>query len=333
MNKQSKKIYSSLMNRIAIAMMLNQLIMSLLGALLSTIEPVLELLFCKESLCDITVGLLECAIYLLSFALPMNIFNKMNKNAPREIYEPVENKKMPPKIVFFAVCFTLGATIIASYINYYAVNILWDYSSFTMENLWSVELKQPYQLVIYFAYSAIIPAFAEEYFFRETICKSLTVYGKKTAIFASALLFALMHANIEQIIYAFVGGALLAWVYVETKNIAIPIFVHFLNNGISVIGDIIKAMYGATVSDMYFLISDAVIFALALVSLAVIIIYAKKKGRLIDNLILKPDENGNIVEPLSVSERISGFFSIGIILYTVYSVVTMIGLVCLSVLM
>lgn len=330
MNRQNKTIYSSLMNRIAIAMMLNQLVMSILGGLYSAMLPMLTLLLGEGTLLDITCGFFECGIYLVSFALPMNIFNKMNKNAIREIYEPVESEKMPTKIVFFAVCFTLGATIFASYINYYAVNFFWDYSKFTTENLWSVELERPHQMMIYFAYSAIVPAVVEEYFFRETICKSLTIYGKKTAILASATLFALMHGNIEQILYAFVGGVLLAWIYVETKNIVIPIFVHFLNNGISAFGDILKAIYGQSVSDRYFAISDTVIAILAIISLVGIIAYAKKKGRLIDKLIIKPDENGEVVAPLTIKERVSGFFSTGIVLFTIYSLITMIGLIYLS---
>ena len=318
------------MNRIAIAMMLNQLVMLLLGGVLGAIEPILELVLGEGIALDAVIGICECAVYLFSFVLPMNIFNKMNKNADREIYEPVEEAKMPSKIVFFAACFTLGATIVASYVNFFLVNIFWDYSRFTMDNLWSAELGTLQRMIVYFAYTAIIPAVAEEYFFRGTICKSLMVYGKKTAILVSAVLFALMHANIEQIIYAFVAGVLLAWIYVETKNIAIPILVHFLNNGISAVGDMIGADLGQAASDTYFLITDAIILILSAISLVGIALYAKKKGRLMDKLVLKPDENGMPVSPLSVEDRVSGFFSTGIVLYTVYSFVIMVGLILLS---
>lgn len=333
MNRQNKKIYSSLMNRIAIAMMINQLVMAILGGTLVIAESILRYAWGEGTLYYMFYGLYECAVYLLAFAIPINVFNKMNKNADREIYEPVESAKMPTKWVVFAVGLTLGATILASYINYYAVNILWDYSEFTTENLWSVELKNPCQMVIYFAYSAIIPAVVEEYFFRETVCKSLKVYGKGTAIVISATLFSLMHANIEQILYAFVAGILLAWIYVETKNIAIPILVHFLNNGISALGDIISATRGSSARDVYFSLVDPIIIIFAVISLVALAVYAKKRGCLIDKLILKPDENGEAVAPLSLKERVSGFFSTGIVLYTIYALFTMIGLVYLSAVM
>ena len=333
MNRQNKKIYSSLMNRIAIAMMLNQLVMAILGGMLVVVESILKLTLGEGTLYYMIDGLFECAVYLLAFAIPMNIFNKMNKKSDREIYEPVESEKMPSKFVIFAVGLTLGATVIASYINFYAVNAIWDYSEFTTANLWSVELNNPCQIIIYFAYSAIIPALAEEYFFRETICKSLKVYGKGTAIIISATLFSLMHANIEQILYAFVAGILLAWIYVETKNIAIPILVHFLNNGISALGDIINAVSGSSARDMYFSLVDPIIIIFAVISLVVLAVYAKKRGWLIEKLILKPDENGEAVAPLSVKERVSGFFSTGIVLYTAYALFTMIGLIYLSLVM
>ena len=112
-------------------------------------------------------------------------------------------------------------------------------------------------MVVYFIGIALIPAIMEEYFFRNTICKSLTIYGKGTAIIISSVLFSLMHANIEQIFCAFVAGVLLSWIYVETKSVVLPIVVHFLNNAISAIGDIIKAIHGeeacAKYKNVYFI--------------------------------------------------------------------------------
>ena len=330
MNRQSKKIYSSLMDRIAIAMILNQGTVLILGMLFELIKPIFPFVLGEGIIKEIVFGFSECAIYFVGFVLPMNIFNKMNKNAEKEIYEPYAGLKMPTWVIALAVTFTLGATIVASYINYYAVNIFGDYSKFTADNLWKAELEHPYQMIIYFTYIAIIPAVVEEYFFRGTVCRVLTVYGKKTAILVSAVLFALMHANVEQLLYSFVAGVLLAWIYVETKNIAIPILVHFLNNGISAVGDILKAIYGQSVYDGYIAISDAIVIALALISLIGLLVYFKKKGRIIDKLIIKPDENGEAVAPLSTKERIVGFFSKGIILFAVYSLVIMIGLIYLS---
>ena len=140
-----------------------------------------------------------------------------------------------------------------------------------------------------------------------------------------------MHANIEQIIYAFVAGILLAWVYIETKNIVFPILIHFLNNAIPTAGDILKSIYGVDVYNLYVSVSDFVIIAISLISLVGLVIYVKKKGRLVDKLVIEPDENGNSVYSLTVSEKISGFFSSGVIVFIIYSLVIMMGLIFLSV--
>lgn len=330
MNKQDKRKYSSLMNRIAIAMMLNQGVMALLGWILAMVSPVLSGLLGEGYIFDIAYGFCECLVYLLSFALPMNIFIKMNKDTDREIYEPAESVKMPAYATVCAVLLSLGVIVLASYLNYYAVNYFWNYSDFTSSNLWSVELKYPHQMVIYFVYSAVIAAVAEEYFFRGAICKSLAVYGKGTAIIVSAVLFALMHANVEQLIYAFVAGLLLAWIYVETQSIIFPILVHFLNNAIPTLGDIFGAIYGQEAYDKYVAVTDFSLILLSAISVVGVVIYVKKKGRLIDKLVIKPDENGREVSPLTVQERVSGFFSGGIILFIVYSMIVMTGLVILS---
>lgn len=323
MNKQNKKIYTALMNRIAIALMLNQGVMAVLGLVLSTMEERLG----KGS---ILVLLGECIMYCIGFSVPIFVFNRMNNNAEREIYEPKENEKMPPIQTVFSLFVALGGTILASYLNGFLVGIFGNYSDFTAEFFWKAELDTVPQIVMYFVYIAVIPAFVEEYLFRWTICKNLAVYGKPTAIIASAILFSLMHANIEQILYTFVAGVLLAWVYLETKNIAFPILIHFLNNGISAIGDIINARLGEKASDMYLAYTDAIILILTIISAIGLGIYFKKKGRLIEKTVLKPDENGNEVALLSIQERVSGFFSIGIVLFTAYSLTTMIGLVLLS---
>ena len=50
-------------------------------------------------------------------------------------------------------------------------------------------------------------------------------------------------------------------------------------------------------------------------------------------LEMKPDENGNEVLPLSVSERISGFFSAPMVIFIVYCVAIMSYYVYLSVIL
>lgn len=324
MAKQSKEIYVSLINRIAFVLLVNQGLLLLFSKALNTLK----------NIPDVAYLLLECAVYFLSFILPAILFNKMNKNSQKEIYEPKDNDKKSS--LYVAILFGIGLVFIycSSFVNYFLVNLVIDYSQFSSEFLWFVELKYPYQMVIYFISYAIIPALVEEILFRGTVCRSLTVYGKGTAVVISALLFALMHTNIEQMLYTFVAGLFFGLLYVETKSVLAPILLHFLNNSISVVGEILYQNCSPIVYETYVSITDILTLLVGLLSLIGFLGYVKKnKITFKKEIEMKPDENGNKVLPLSVSERISGFFSLGMSIFVVYCVAIMSYYVYLSVIL
>lgn len=80
-----------------------------------------------------------------------------------------------------------------------------------------------------FLYASILAPVAEELLFRGYILRSLQPYGKKFAVFGSALLFGLFHGNLLQTPYAFLMGLLLGWVTVE-YSVVWAILVHMFNN-------------------------------------------------------------------------------------------------------
>ncbi|MBQ0024182.1 MAG: CPBP family intramembrane metalloprotease [Bacteroidales bacterium] len=75
----------------------------------------------------------------------------------------------------------------------------------------------------------------------ETLCRGVMVRGlmkhgsEGYAIFWSAFLFALMHANPWQSIPAFLIGAFFGWIYCRTRCLWLTIFLHCLNNSVSTI--------------------------------------------------------------------------------------------------
>lgn len=77
---------------------------------------------------------------------------------------------------------------------------------------------------------AIIPAIVEEFIFRGVITNGLKVYGKKTAIILSAVFFALIHQNLQQLIYQLFLGLVMAYIVIKTGSIIYTIILHFFNN-------------------------------------------------------------------------------------------------------
>jgi membrane protease YdiL (CAAX protease family) len=87
---------------------------------------------------------------------------------------------------------------------------------------------------------AIVAAVTEEIIFRGIILKRLLkVAGIPVAIILQAFIFAFIHMNLFQGSYAFVLGLIIGTVYLWHDSIWIPITVHFVFNGTSVMLDYI----------------------------------------------------------------------------------------------
>lgn len=72
----------------------------------------------------------------------------------------------------------------------------------------------------------VLAPLAEEIFFRKVLLDRLKPYGEGFAILGSALLFALIHGNLFQMLYAFVVGALFGYIAVKTGGIRWTIPLH-----------------------------------------------------------------------------------------------------------
>lgn len=79
--------------------------------------------------------------------------------------------------------------------------------------------------------SAITPAIVEEIVFRGMILNGLrTKFNDYASIALSALMFALMHGSVQQLIYPFLLGLILGWIKLRTNSIIPCMIVHFTNN-------------------------------------------------------------------------------------------------------
>lgn len=82
----------------------------------------------------------------------------------------------------------------------------------------------------------VLPGIVEELVFRGMIFKGLKEkFSPIASILLSSLLFALMHQNIQQFIYPFILGCILAVVMSKTNNLLYPILIHIFNNFTTII--------------------------------------------------------------------------------------------------
>lgn len=84
---------------------------------------------------------------------------------------------------------------------------------------------------------AVVPAFAEEIFFRGLLQRYLYLWNRSVfkSIFLSALIFSLFHFRFNQIIPILAAGFLFGYIYHYTQNLYYTIFGHILYNSIVII--------------------------------------------------------------------------------------------------
>ncbi len=85
-------------------------------------------------------------------------------------------------------------------------------------------------LLYVFLFSVLLAPVLEELFFRKILIDRAIVFGDKTAVLLSGLMFGLFHGNLYQAFYAFGVGCVLAYVYIRTGKIQYCISLHMAVN-------------------------------------------------------------------------------------------------------
>ena len=93
---------------------------------------------------------------------------------------------------------------------------------------------------------AIMPALGEETLLRGCVFGGLRCRGTYFAIFLSAALFALMHANPVQLVHQFLIGAIMAYLVFMSGTVWTSVIFHFCNNAIVILYEFTYVQSGAT---------------------------------------------------------------------------------------
>jgi len=123
----------------------------------------------------------------------------------------------------------------------------------------------------------VFPAIGEELIFRGLIFNSLKTKSKTLAICLSSVMFALFHFNLSQLFYPILFGLVLSIAYLYTKNLFVPILIHFFNNFVNITLQYIgKATTFNVGLSSFFIMLICVILWIALVALLFIFLTKKE---------------------------------------------------------
>lgn len=88
-------------------------------------------------------------------------------------------------------------------------------------------------LIKWIAVTALLPAIFEEFTHRGILLDAFSEESEVKQVLLSGLLFSLMHTNVLQSVYAFVGGCIFAYIVIRSRSIYPAMIMHFCNNAIA----------------------------------------------------------------------------------------------------
>lgn len=318
------KVYSKLCSKIGFAMLIFYAAFTL-----STIAIVIfnstALSQNKSFANEVLYESLYALVYFLSFSAGAFALRKMNKKLPNA--RPIYTSFKPTKWLFVFIIAIIAVNFIISFLNAVIVSSISPFfvSSFS-SNAEALVGRPMNEVIVLFILStvstAVVPALCEEYLFRGAVLTGLMPYGRTTAIIASSVLFGLMHQNPMQLLYTTLMGVVIGYVYVKTKSIWACVLIHFTNNFITVLEEYLPVFTNISwISDVL----DILVVIVGAISLLLIIIKRDK--------IRSVEETGSFgvtaevgldVEEvelgLSRKEKIRGFFSATVIVYSLICV-------------
>ncbi len=217
------------------------------------ISPLLPKTISKTDNLLLVQGISQIISFYLAYLFIKMYLSKVGKQSDEanlektvDSQEPEEKKYNPTKLQAILICFSavflLNIIISCLYALFNIEVNTTDIFEITPNS--SLFTKILTVLVI-----AIIPGILEELLFRKGIISLLQKYGALFAVVTSSLLFALIHGNLTQGIFAFVVGLVLGTTYLLTKDIKITMIVHAMNNGFQALALVspIMIQYGLVV--------------------------------------------------------------------------------------
>lgn len=203
------------------------------------------------AIADKLISLVCAAMRLL---IPALVFTGLQKNAR---FEKISLESSPKQPVISNIRITfIGFSVVFVFGIFYGM-------AFPSAAV-SYAYTDPISMILTFVSAVAVPAFLEEYLYRELFCRELTVHGNLFAIISSALLFGLMHFSYYSFPYAFICGLVIGFVYLKTGSVKYTVALHFAQNLFSYVLSVIGSLVAG---DIYFKILMGTVVAVSAAAL------------------------------------------------------------------
>jgi len=273
---------------------------------------------------------LPMAVYLLVWKLSQgkkrHEADEENEK-PQTLRERLHYNKVKPSTLLYALIFTWLSMPLTTLLN--AISML--FVDNTVMALSEQILGVAFPVMLFFM--AVVPAFCEETMFRGIVYGGYRKHGNKcTAVLLSGFLFGVMHMNLNQALYAFAIGVLLALLFEATDSILPTILFHFVYNAQSccllyLVEEIVPGIYSdpanleaaAAAADLYTMIAVYIVIAAIFTPLAICMLYkiAKNEGRVEQLKETLPGKKEGKARIATASFVIATVLAVGFIVYDI----------------
>lgn len=265
--------------------------------------------------------LYSAVVSLIAFLLGAVTLWIILRIGKRRNYQPTKWKPTFVPMAPFLIIATVALNFAMAEINAMLMALLYPGVNMSIELMTSGDISI-LEIALLLISTAVIPGIVEEIMFRGIILTNLAPYGRGMAVVTSALLFGLMHMNPAQFFYTTIMGLALGYIYLKTKSIWLCIIIHFTNNALGVIQQIIYQCNTTERANVWMSRMMVAVAVLGMVSIGVLLI-----ARVV-NRKKAPEEKGSfgrIYEPalsyealpVTKSKKMLHFFSPSVSLFTV----------------
>ncbi len=273
---------------------------------------------------------LPMVVYLLLWKLSTgkrNDFENEEDVKPQTLRERLHYNKVKPSTLLYALIFTWLSMPLTTLIN--AISML--FVDNTVMALSGQILGVAFPVMLFFM--AVVPAFCEETLFRGVVYGGYRKHGDKfVAVLLSGFLFGIMHMNLNQALYAFVIGVLLALLFEATDSIFPTMLFHFVYNAQSCclmyfVEEIVPGFYSdpanvaaaTETASLYSMIAAYIIIAAIFTPLAICMLYkiAKNEGRVEQLKETLPGKKEGKMRIATASFWVATVLAIGFIVYDI----------------
>ena len=170
---------------------------------------------------------------VVMFAVPMLMYSLLVSKSGKQTLNDFGVKKIGGRMTLISI----GLGVVLYLLNSFVADVFASIISLLgYENLTSTSTVEfNYGLLLKeFALSAVLPGICEEFLHRGLMLHAGKKHGNtRFCLFASSLLFGLMHLNVNQFFYASILGFLMGYVSLMADSIVPCMIIHFMNNALS----------------------------------------------------------------------------------------------------